>query len=58
MQMEIREDCTLVGLFCGVLGSLIGVTLEPKKRSFNMNVSDRLTTTSGVSYSVSMLRFV
>nr|UNI73851.1 MAG: RNA-dependent RNA polymerase [brine shrimp iflavirus 3] len=57
-QMELREDYTLVGLLCGLVGTLVGVNLETRKRTFSMDVLYRLTTCTGVNYLVGMLRFV
>lgn len=50
---------TYTGILCGFIGTLLGVSFDTsRRRSYPMEVLQRLTTTSGVSYFVQVLRFV
>nr|APG77953.1 hypothetical protein [Hubei mosquito virus 1] len=53
------EASTLAGIIAGIVGTLLGVYIDPRSiGKFKMSTLERITSTSGVSYLVSILRYV
>lgn len=60
VQVETEHQYVYVGLLAGMIGTIMGVTLDPARwyTSFNTLFVRRLTQVSGVAYLVHVLNFV
>jgi hypothetical protein len=53
------EESTLCGILVGLVGSICGVTMDPRRtRSVPTSLLERFTSASGMSYLMNTLRFV
>nr|UDL13967.1 MAG: polyprotein [Xiangshan picorna-like virus 1] len=53
------REVTMTGVLAGLTGTVLGVTIDPRRcRPISLSCLERLTSASGVSYLVGILRFV
>ncbi|APG78464.1 hypothetical protein [Hubei picorna-like virus 40] len=59
VQLEINPTSTITGVLIGLVGTIFGVTLDTRRRrSLPVALLERLTSSTGVSYLLGILRFV
>jgi len=59
VQAPPSQESTITGILLGIVGTVFGVVLDPKKtRSFPSALFERLTNSQGIQYLLGVLRFV
>lgn len=58
-QADVSPESTILGILVGIIGTVFGVVLDPRRtRSFSMGILERVTSSSGASYLMNILRFI
>lgn len=59
VQADINPTSTITAICLGIVGTIFGVTLDPRRqRNIPMAILERLTQSTGIQYLVGVLRFV